>query len=283
MILSGSEVSKNIITTLKTRLDKIRRERAPMLKVLMVGEHPSSLIYVKKKQQACEKIGIHSETIFLPKTALYEEVLNQIESLNIDPLVDGILLQLPLPDHLPYLQLLAKIHPKKDIDGFHPLNMGKLLIGDSSGFIPCTPLGIQQLLHSYQISVIKKHVVILGRSNIVGKPLAALLLQKKEMADATVTICHSNTEKLHEYTRQADILVAAMGQAEMIRADMIKDNAIVIDVGMNRNKDGKVVGDVLFEEVKKKASAITPVPGGIGPMTVAMLLNNTLLSYENNT
>lgn len=280
MLLSGTELAKNIMSDLQARLAKSPRKRAAKLIVLMVGENPSSLIYIKKKQQACEKIGIESETLSLPKTARYEEVAEQINSLNQDPSVDAILLQLPLPSHLPYLPLLSLIDPKKDVDGFHPINMGKLLIGDNSGFIPCTALGIQKLLLHYQIPIEKKHVVILGRSNIVGKPLAALLMQKNSQANATITLCHSNTERLDQFTKQADILIAAMGQREMVRANMIKKDAVVIDVGMNRNEDGKVVGDVLFEEVKNKAAAITPVPGGIGPMTVAMLLHNTVISFQ---
>lgn len=278
MILSGSEVASNIMMNLKTRIQSLKR--APHLKVLLIGENPSSVIYVRKKELACAQIGIESETLFLPKSIQYQEMVAIIQSLNLNPLVDGILLQLPLPDHLPYLELLSLIDPSKDVDGFHPINMGKLIIGEESGFIPCTPFGIQQLLHAYNISLTQKHVVILGRSNIVGKPLAALLVQKSPLANATVTLCHSLTVEIEKFTKQADILIAAMGQPEMIRADMIKENAIVIDVGMNRNQAGKLVGDVLFEEVKHKAAAITPVPKGVGPMTVAMLLYNTVLSYE---
>jgi len=277
MILSGKEVADNIHLQLKQTIGSL--SSAPGLAVILLGDNPSSQTYVNMKRRACEKVGIHSFFHHLPDSTTEKKLLQLIKKLNHDTAVDGILVQLPLPDHIDPVNVIEALDPQKDIDGFHPLNLGKVMAGLSDGFIPCTPLGIKTLLEHYQISVEGKHVVIAGRSAIVGKPLATLLMQNAPGCNATVTVVHSRTRNLAELTRQADILVAAVGIPRFIKADMVKEGAIVVDVGINREGDN-LVGDVDFENVEKKCKAITPVPKGVGPMTVAMLLQNTLLSYQ---
>ena len=242
----------------------------PHLAVVLVGENPASQVYVRNKENGCIKVGIRSTVIRLEESCTQEELEKTVSSLNEDASVHGILVQLPLPKHLDEARVLRLIEPDKDVDGFHAMNSGRLMNGQQ-GFVPCTPLGVMKLLESYGINPAGKHAVVIGRSNIVGKPMAMLLLQ----ANATVTICHSRTQNLAEITRQADILVAAVGRANFVTADMVKPGATVIDVGINR-VDGKIVGDVDFDAVSEVAGHITPVPGGVGQMTIAMLLANTL-------
>ncbi|MDP3014242.1 MAG: bifunctional methylenetetrahydrofolate dehydrogenase/methenyltetrahydrofolate cyclohydrolase FolD [Candidatus Subteraquimicrobiales bacterium] len=243
----------------------------PGLAVVIVGDDPASKVYVGQKEKACQELGIYSEKHALPAETTEEELLGLVNKLNQDGKIHGILVQLPLPEHINEKRVLNAIHPDKDVDGFHPQNVGKLLIGEKA-FIPCTPHGILVLLEKSGVSLDGKEVVVIGRSNIVGKPVALLLLQK----NATVCVCHSRTKDLKFHTQRADILVTAIGKPQFIKADMIKEGVIVIDVGVNRLEDGKLVGDVDFEGVKEKAAAITPVPGGVGPMTITMLMKNTI-------
>lgn len=255
----------------------------PGLNLLLVGEDPASTVYVRNKSKDCEKVGIHSTIVRMPATATEEEVVEQVRQWNNDPAVHGILVQLPIPKHINEHRVIRTIDPAKDVDGFHPENAGRLLIG-LEGFIPCTPYGVLEMLKRYNIETSGKHAVVVGRSNIVGKPLAILLAQKRPQGNATVTICHTGTPNIAEHTRRADILISAVGVNGVITADHVKEGAVVIDVGINRITlpDGttKLTGDVLFEEVAAKASAITPVPGGVGPMTRAMLLRNTITAAE---
>jgi len=290
-IISGTEVAKEIRAELKEKVAKLKADGiTPGLVMIRVGEDPASVSYVTGKEQACEEIGIWSQTYVLPESASEAELLAKVEEMNKAEHVDGILVQLPLPKHIDAEKVLTLIDPAKDVDGFHPVNVGKMLIGDPY-FMPCTPHGAVELMVRSGNSPEGKHVVICGRSNIVGKPLIAILIQKKEHANATVTVVHTGTKNMAEITRQADILVAAMGSPEVIKADMVREGAVVIDVGVNRvgmkpsKKDpSKMVadlrGDVDFEAVKEKASAITPVPGGVGPMTITMLMVNTVISAE---
>lgn len=243
----------------------------PGLAVVIVGDDPASKVYVGQKEKACQELGIYSEKHALPAETTEEELLGLVNKLNRDGKIHGILVQLPLPEHINEKRVLNAIHPDKDVDGFHPQNVGKLLIGEKA-FIPCTPHGILVLLEKSGVSLDGKEVVVVGRSNIVGKPVALLLLQK----NATVCVCHSRTKDLKFHTQRADVLVAAIGKPQFIKADMVKEGVIVIDVGVNRLEDGKLVGDVDFEGVKEKAAAITPVPGGVGPMTITMLMKNTI-------
>lgn len=236
-----------------------------------MGDDPASRIYVNNKKKACEYTGIHSEEYSLSENTTESELISLVKRLNADEKIDGILVQLPLPAHINEESVINAISPKKDVDAFHPENVGKIMIGNYD-FLPCTPAGVMELIAESGIEIEGKNCVVVGRSNIVGKPQAMLLLQK----NGTVTICHSKTRNLKEITQKADILVAAVGVPELIRGDMIKENAVIIDVGMNRLPNGKLVGDVNFEECKEKASAITPVPGGVGPMTIAMLMKNTV-------
>lgn len=245
------------------------------LAVILVGEDPASKIYVSNKKKACEQLGIISKEYVLPSSTDQEEILSLIEQLNNDKTVNGILCQLPLPKGLDEKAVIDAISPEKDVDAFHPVNVGKIMIGDYD-FLPCTPAGIMEMLAYYNIDVSGKECVVIGRSNIVGKPMSMLLLHK----NGTVTICHSKTKNLCEVTSKADILVAAVGKANFVTADMVKDGAVVIDVGMNRNSDGKLCGDVDFQAVSQKASYITPVPGGVGPMTIATLMQNTLTAAK---
>lgn len=249
------------------------RERGvdPCLAVILVGDNPASRIYVKNKEKDCREVGIRSEKIALPETATQAELLAHIDELNRRPDVDGILVQLPLPVGIDERAVIAAIDPRKDVDAFHPVNVGRTMIGEPE-LMPCTPAGVMALLDDAGIEIAGKNCVVIGRSNIVGKPMAMLLLHR----NGTVTVCHSRTRELSEITRRADILVAAVGRAHFVTADMVKDGAVVVDVGMNRLPDGKLAGDVDFAAVSQKAAWITPVPGGVGPMTRAMLLENTL-------
>ena len=243
----------------------------PGLAVIIVEGNPASRIYVNNKKKACAEIGIHSEEYCLPETVSEGELLDLVEKLNHKDGIDGILVQLPLPGHIDEEKVLLAIDPAKDVDAFHPVNVGKIMIGNYD-FLPCTPAGVMELIQESGIDVCGKECVVVGRSNIVGKPMSMLLLHQ----NGTVTICHSRTKNLAEVCRRADILVAAVGKAGFITAGMVKEGAVVIDVGMNRNSEGKLCGDVDFEAVKEKAAAITPVPGGVGPMTIAMLMKNTV-------
>ena len=249
--------------------------RTPGLAVIIVGDNPASRVYVNSKRKDCEECGFFSEEYALPASTTQEALIDLIHQLNGREEIDGILCQLPLPDGIDEEAVLMAISPEKDVDGFHPMNMGALLVG-KEGFLPCTPYGIMEILAEYGIDPKGKHCVVIGRSNIVGKPMALLLLQKH----GTVTVCHSRTTNLKEICRQADILVAAVGKVNMVTADMIKPGAVVIDVAMNRNEAGKLCGDVDYNAVSAMASAITPVPGGVGPMTRAMLMKNTLLAAQ---
>jgi methylenetetrahydrofolate dehydrogenase (NADP+)/methenyltetrahydrofolate cyclohydrolase len=277
MLIDGKAIAHEIQEELKKKIHSLQG-RKPGLAFILVGENPASQFYVRAKQKACASVGIVSTIAALPKTIAETDLIKQIDRLNRDPSIDGILVQLPLPPHIDETKITSAIDPAKDVDAFHPLNMGKLLLGEEGGFSPCTPLGIKTLLEKSNIPVEGKHVVIVGRSNIVGKPLAALLMQKKPHCNATVTLCHSRSEHLQTLTRSADILVAAIGKPLFITKEMIRTHATVIDVGINRLENGKLVGDVDFESVSQIAGHITPVPGGVGPMTIAMLLQNTLLS-----
>jgi len=256
---------------------KAQGKRAPGLAVVLVGDNPASQVYVGSKEKQAKEAGFAGGTLRLPATTTEAELLKVVEEYNRDPTIDGILVQLPLPKHINEDKIIHAIAPEKDVDGFHPVSQGNLLIG-APGFVPCTPKGILELLRRAKVETAGKHAVVLGRSNIVGKPMAALLVQKG--VDCTVTLCHSRTKDLAAITRQADILIAAIGVAEFVHRDMVKPGATVIDVGMNRLTDGRLVGDVAYGEVREVAGAITPVPGGVGPMTISMLLKNTLESCE---
>lgn len=272
VIIDGKSLAKKIRMELKEEVDKLKKKNIyPKLAVIMVGDDKASKVYVKNKSKACEEIGIEYEEFLLDSNITMDELLNLIEELNERKDIHGILLQSPIPKHLDINKAFNKIDYKKDVDGFNPINVGKLVIGEDS-FISCTPYGVIKMLEEYGIEIEGKNAVVIGRSNIVGKPLAQCLLAK----NATVTICHSRTKNIHQITNNADILVAALGRPKYVKDSMVKDGAVVIDVGINRNDDGKIVGDVDFESVSKKASYITPVPGGVGPMTIAMLMNNVI-------
>lgn len=282
-IISGNEVAKSIRAELKEEVSRMKAGGVtPGLVVIIVGEDPASQVYVRKKGEACEELGIHSETIRLPAETKEEELLSLIDKYNADKRFDGILVQLPLPKHISEEKVLMRIDPGKDVDGFHPVNVGKMVVGAADCYLPCTPHGVQELLMRSGNDPKGKHVVVLGRSNIVGKPITNILLQKAPGADATVTICHSRTKDLKEFTLKADIIVAAMGVPNFLKGDMVKDGVVIMDVGVNRINDPstksgtRLVGDVDFESVKEKAKAITPVPGGVGPMTITMLMKNTV-------
>ena len=271
-LIDGKELSKKIRKELKLEADRLRQKKIiPKLAVILVGDDSASKVYIRNKSKACEDVGVEFEEILLDSNTSMEKLLSIIDGLNVRKDINGILLQSPIPKGLDIQEAFERIDYKKDVDGFNPINVGKLMIGQDT-FISCTPYGIIKMLEAYNIEIEGKHAVVIGRSNIVGKPLSQCLLNK----NATVTICHSRTRNLLEITRTADILISAVGKTDMVTADMIKDGAIVIDVGMNRNDEGKLVGDVDFEKVKEKASYITPVPGGVGPMTIAMLMNNVI-------
>ena len=281
-IISGSAIAKEIRAELKEEVAELKEKHnlVPGLVTVLVGEDPASQVYVGQKEKTSHNLGIYSERHDLPADTSQADLLKLIDRLNKDPKIHGILVQLPLPKHLNEQEVLYAIDPKKDVDGFHPVNVGKLMIGEPD-YIPCTPHGIQQLLVRSGVKIEGAEVVVVGRSNIVGKPIANILLQKREGANATVTICHTRTKDMAFHTKRADILIVAAGKAKAITADMVKEGAVVIDVGVNQigtTAEGKriLAGDVDFETVKEKASAITPVPGGVGPMTITMLMMNTL-------
>lgn len=272
-IIDGKKIAAETRADIAARAQAFAAEHgyAPGLAVIIVGEDPASQVYVRNKKKACEDVGFYSQVYEMPAETTMEELLAKIEELKNDAKIHGILVQLPLPKHLDEKAVIAAIPPEKDVDAFHLLNTGKIMLGEYS-FLPCTPAGVMKMLEYEQIPVSGKECVVVGRSNIVGKPMAMLLLH----ANGTVTICHSRTKDLAEVTRRADILVVAIGKADFVTGDMVKEGAVVIDVGMNRRADGKLTGDVDFASVEPKASAITPVPGGVGPMTITMLLENTL-------
>jgi methylenetetrahydrofolate dehydrogenase (NADP+)/methenyltetrahydrofolate cyclohydrolase len=276
-LMNGKEVSAAKRAELKERVTTLNNKGVQVgLAVIIVGNNSASRVYVNNKKKGCEEIGVNSYEYALPEETTQEELLALINELNNDSRVNGILCQLPLPSHIDEQVVINNINPEKDVDAFHPFNVGHIMIGDYT-YLPCTPAGIMEILKYYNISVAGKKCVVIGRSNIVGKPMAMLLLKE----NGTVQICHSRTQNLAEETSKADILVAAVGKADFVTADMVKDGAVVVDVGMNRNTEGKLCGDVCFDEVEKKASFITPVPGGVGPMTITMLLENTVRSAEN--
>lgn len=272
-IIDGKELAKKVRLELKDEVEKLKKDENihPKLAVIMVGSDPASQIYVRNKSKACDEIGIEFEEFLLDENTTQKELLDLIDRLNENEKVNGILLQSPIPKNLDINEAFRRISPEKDVDGFNPVNVGKLTLGQK-GFVSCTPFGVIKMLEEYNIDIEGKNAVVLGRSNIVGKPMSQCLLNK----NATVTICHSKTKNINEITKNADIIVAAIGKKEFVKGDMVKEGAVVIDVGINRGEDGKLKGDVDFEEVSKKASYITPVPGGVGPMTIAMLMTNVV-------
>lgn len=271
--ISGKEVSAKVKSQVRSETERLGIK--PGLAVVIVGNDPASRVYVNSKKKACEEVGFNSYEYALPEDTTQEQLLELVDKLNNDDRVDGILCQLPLPKQIDENSIINAIKPEKDVDAFHPFNVGKIMIGDFA-FLPCTPAGVMELIDSTGVEVSGKSCVVIGRSNIVGKPMSMLLLHR----NGTVTICHSKTQNLAELCRNADILVAAVGRANFVTADMVKEGAVVIDVGMNRLENGKLCGDVDFENVEKKASYITPVPGGVGPMTIAMLMKNTLTAAK---
>lgn len=270
-LIDGKAVSQKVKEEVRAEIERDGLDIG--LAVVIVGNNQASRVYVNNKKKACEVCGIKSYEYALPEETPESELLNLVDTLNADPKVNGILVQLPLPKQINEEKIIARISPEKDVDAFHAVNVGKIMIGNYS-FLPCTPAGVMELIHSTDTDVSGKECVVIGRSNIVGKPMAMLLLHE----NATVTICHSRTKDLAAVCRRADILVSAVGKADFVTADMVKDGAVVIDVGMNRNAENKLCGDVKFDEVEPKASYITPVPGGVGPMTIAMLMKNTLMA-----
>lgn len=271
-IIDGKQLAKKIRANLRIECEELKKQGInPKLAVIMVGDNPASKVYVKNKSRVCNEVGIEYQEYLLPENATQKELLELIKRLNNDKKTNGILLQSPLPQHLNINEAFKTITYLKDVDGFTPTSVGKLCIGEDT-FISCTPYGVIKMFEEYNIDLKGKNVVILGRSNIVGKPLMQCCLQK----DATVTVCHSKTKNLSEYTKKADVIISAIGKAKFLTEDMVKDGVVIIDVGINRQDDGKLVGDVDFENVSKKASYITPVPGGVGPMTIAMLMNNVI-------
>jgi methylenetetrahydrofolate dehydrogenase (NADP+)/methenyltetrahydrofolate cyclohydrolase len=282
-IIDGKQIADDMRAELAAQVEELKANGVtPGLTVVLVGEDPASQVYVRMKGKACEKLGMKSGTIRMPAETTEAELLHVVDRLNADDTVHGILVQLPLPDQIDEQRVLHSLRPDKDVDGFHPVNVGKVSIGDPTGFRPCTPYGVQQMLVRSGVEIAGAHAVIVGRSNIVGRPMASLLLHKGRGGNATVTVCHSRTRNLPDVTRQADILIAAIGSAEFVKGDWVKPGAVVIDVGVNRvddpssEKGYRLVGDVEYEAARKVASAITPVPGGVGPMTITMLLYNTV-------
>ena len=275
-IMDGKALSLKLKEQMKQRIEQLKQQGInPKLVVVLVGDNSASQVYVRNKHKSCGEVGIESEVITMPEQTTQQELLEVVERLNQDETVDGILVQLPLPKQIDEKTVLRSILPEKDVDGFHPVNVGLLSIGDEC-FAPATPSGIIAMFQEYGINIAGKNCVVIGRSNIVGKPMAALLLKNH----ATVTICHSKTEDLASYTRRADVVIVATGRRHTLTADMVKEGAVVVDVGMNRNEQGKLCGDVDYEEVKEKASFITPVPGGVGPMTITELLENTIQAAQ---
>ncbi|HEV2320679.1 MAG TPA: bifunctional 5,10-methylenetetrahydrofolate dehydrogenase/5,10-methenyltetrahydrofolate cyclohydrolase [Verrucomicrobiae bacterium] len=282
-VIDGRAIAAAVLGELKQRVAQLsNRGTQPGLAFVRVGEDPASKVYVARKEKTSGELGIFSETTVLPESAPESELLALIAKLNSDARVHGILVQAPLPKHISEARIYSAVLPHKDVDGFHPVNVGRLMLGDAGGFQPCTPAGIMELLRRSNVSTEGAEVVILGRGNIVGKPMAAMLCQKGKNANATVTLCHSATRDIASHCRRADILIAAMGVAEFVKADMVKPGATVIDVGVNR-VNGKLVGDVDFASVEKVAGKITPNPGGVGPMTIAMLMRNTVTAAERAT
>jgi methylenetetrahydrofolate dehydrogenase (NADP+)/methenyltetrahydrofolate cyclohydrolase len=285
-LILGKDISDSIYAELRARIQTLKDSgTVPGLAVVLVGEDPASQVYVRMKGRKCEELGMRSVTIVLPRETTQAELLTKVDDLNNDPNIHGFLIQLPLPDHIDEETIINAVDPKKDVDCFHPVNVGKMLIGEPD-FLPATPAGVQQMLIRSGIETKGKHVVVVGRSNIVGKPMAAMMIQKGIGADSTVTVVHSRTTDLPSITRQADILIVAIGKPLFVTADMVKEGAVVIDVGTNRidepssPKGSRLVGDVDFEGVRDKASAISPVPGGVGPMTICMLMANTVTAAE---
>ncbi len=275
-IMDGKALSLKLKEQMKQRIAQLKQQGInPKLVVVLVGDNSASQVYVRNKHKSCGEVGIESEVITMPEQTTHQELLEVVERLNQDETVDGILVQLPLPKQIDEKTVLRSILPEKDVDGFHPVNVGLLSIGDEC-FAPATPSGIIAMFQEYGIDIAGKNCVVIGRSNIVGKPMAALLLKN----NATVTICHSKTEDLASYTRRADVVIVATGRRHTLTAEMVKEGAVVVDVGMNRNEQGKLCGDVDYEEVKEKASFITPVPGGVGPMTITELLENTIQAAQ---
>jgi len=275
-IMDGKALSLKLKEQMKQRIEQLKQQGInPKLVVVLVGDNSASQVYVRNKHKSCGEVGIESEVITMPEQTTQQELLEVVERLNQDETVDGILVQLPLPKQIDEKTVLRSILPEKDVDGFHPVNVGLLSIGDEC-FAPATPSGIIAMFQEYGINIAGKNCVVIGRSNIVGKPMAALLLKN----NATVTICHSKTEDLASYTRRADVVIVATGRRHTLTADMVKEGAVVVDVGMNRNEQGKLCGDVDYDEVKEKASFITPVPGGVGPMTITELLENTIQAAQ---
>lgn len=272
IIIDGKELAKKIRANLKIECEELKNKQInPKLAVIMVGDDPASKVYVRNKSKVCEDVGIEYKEYLLSSNTKQKELIELIEKLNQDKRINGILLQSPIPANLDINEAFRTISPQKDVDGFNPVNVGKLVLNQDT-FVSCTPYGIMKMFEKYNIDLTGKNVVILGRSNIVGKPLMHCCLNK----NATVTVCHSKTQNLAQKAKEADILISAIGKAQFVTADMVKENAVVIDVGINRLKNGKITGDVDFENVKEKASYITPVPGGVGPMTIAMLMNNVI-------
>jgi len=282
-LIDGRAIAEKVYVDLRREIAELKAKGVtPGLAVVLVGDDPASRAYVRSKEKMCRELGLHSLKLELPASATQTELLNRVEELNADSNVHGILVQSPPPPHIDEAAIVRALDPRKDVDGFHPENVAKLVLDDPGGFVPCTPLGVQRLLIESKININGAHVVVLGRSMIVGKPLALLLMQKNEKANATVTVLHSRSRDLAEITRSADIIIAAIGRAGFVTADHVREGAVVVDVGINRVEDAasqrgyRLVGDVAFDEVSEKASALTPVPGGIGPMTIAMLMSNTV-------
>ena len=271
-LIDGKKLASEIRADLKSKCDELKQKGInPKFAVIMVGNNKASQIYVRNKSRAAEQVGIEFEEYLLDENIKQDELIKQIKKLNEDKTIHGILLQSPIPEHLDINEAFRTIAPEKDVDGFNPVNVGKLCLNQDT-FVSCTPYGIMKMLEAYNIDLAGKNVVILGRSNIVGKPLIQCCLNK----NATITVCHSKTKDIKKYTKDADVIMVAIGKAKFLTEDMIKDGAVIIDVGINRNEDGKIIGDVDFENISKKASYITPVPGGVGPMTIAMLMNNVI-------
>jgi methylenetetrahydrofolate dehydrogenase (NADP+)/methenyltetrahydrofolate cyclohydrolase len=283
-LIDGKAIAEQINAETVVEIARLKKQGGviPGLAVILVGENPASATYVSMKDKMCARLGMHSERVNLPAATRESELLASINNVNLQPEIHGILIQSPLPPQISEGKVFAAISPAKDVDGFHPMNVGKLAVGDPSGFVPCTPAGVHELLIRTGVNVDGAHVVVLGRSRIVGRPVSLILSQKTVHANATVTVCHSRSRNLAEICRSADILIAAIGVARFVKADMVRDGAVVIDVGINRiedkasDKGNRLVGDVDFDAVSEKASLITPVPGGVGPMTIAMLMHNTV-------
>jgi methylenetetrahydrofolate dehydrogenase (NADP+) / methenyltetrahydrofolate cyclohydrolase len=282
-LIDGRAIAEKVYVDLRRQIAELKAKGVtPGLAVVLVGDDPASRAYVRSKDKMCRELGLHSLKLELPASTTQSELLDRVEELNADSNIHGILVQSPPPAHIDEAAIVRALDPRKDVDGFHSENVAKLVLDDPTGFVPCTPLGVQRLLIESNVNIDGAHVAVLGRSMIVGKPLALLLMQKNEKANATVTVVHSRSRDLVEITRSADIIIAAIGRAGFVKADHVRDGAVVIDVGINRVDDAasergyRLVGDVTFDEVSKRASAITPVPGGVGPMTIAMLMSNTV-------